>query len=396
MSVPQTKAPRPDCSAASTIPPVTRVVVIGPVYPYRGAIAYCTQRLAKELRATAEVSLLSFSRQYPAPLYPGQSDVDPTVRDLAPAGARYALDVLNPLTWLREGLRLRREKPDVVVICWWVWVWAIPYLVITQMLCRSTRLFVQCHNIDDKEPRWWKGALANRLFRRADLLIVHSARSVEEVRERLGNAGVEKTVQLFLPVIPIGREIPERNEAKRRLGLENRKIAMFFGQIRPFKGLDIALRAWREVDGDILLLVVGEIWFGDEPRYRKIVSEEGLEDRVLFVSRYVPDAEVADYFSAADVVIASYRYENQSGVAMNAFHFGRPVIATAVGGLPDIIEHGVNGMLVPPADPEQLALAVNRFFDSEDRPRLEQGARAAAAKYSWERYGSAVAERLSL
>lgn len=371
-----------------------RVSVIGPVYPYRGAIAYCTQRLAKELSASADVELLSFSRQYPARFYPGQSDVDPTIRHLAPVGARYTLDVLNPLTWLREGLRLRRQKPDVVVICWWIWVWAIPYLTITTLLHSSTKLFVQCHNIDDKEPKWWKSFLANLLFRRADLLVVHSAHSVDEVRERFGSTGVAKTLQLFLPVIPIGREIPERNEAKGRLGLQDRKIAMFFGQIRPFKGLDIALNAWRDVDEDILLLVVGEIWFGDEGRYQKIVRDEHLEGRVLFVSRYIPDAEVADYFSAADVVIASYRYENQSGVAMNAFHFGRPVIATSVGGLPDVIEDGINGMLVPPEDPEQLAMAVNRFFDSEDRPRLEQGARATAAKYSWERYGSAVAQAL--
>lgn len=367
-----------------------RVSIVGPVYPYRGAIAYCTQRLAAELSGTSAVDLISFSRQYPARFYPGQSDIDPTIRDLAPAGARYALDVLNPFTWLREGFRLRREKPDVVVICWWIWVWALPYLTITKLLHPDTKVFVQCHNINDKEPKRWKSFLANRLFRRANLLIVHSGGSVEEVRERFGDAGVEKTLRLFLPVIPIGREIPERAEAKRRLGFGEEKIAMFFGQIRPFKGLDITLHAWRHVDEDVFLLVVGEIWFGDEERYQAIVSEEGIGDRVRFVSRYVSDAEVADYFSAADVVIASYRYENQSGVAMNAFHFGRPVIATAVGGLPDVIEDGMNGLLVPPDNPKALAEAVNRFFAISDRAGLENGARATAAKYSWERYGSAV------
>lgn len=349
-------------------------------------------QLASELRASHEVDLHSFSRQYPKRFYPGGNDVDETVRDRAPADASYRLDVLNPLTWVHEGLRLRRGGYDTVVIVWWIWVWALPYLVILACRNRRTRVVVQCHNIGDKESSFWKRWLANAIFRRADLLVVHSAQSVEEVRERFGERGVARTLKLFLPVLAIGREIPERDEAKQRLGLDSRSVVLFFGQVRPFKGLDIAIRAWKFVKTDAVLLIAGEVWFGEEETYRRLVREEGVESRVRFDLRFVPDAEVANHFAAADVVVAPYRYENQSGVAMNAFHFRRPVIATNVGGLPDIIEEGVNGMLVPAENPEALARAIDHFFTEGDRTRMEEGAGESAAKYSWHRYGSPLAE----
>ena len=369
-----------------------RVAVVGPVYPFRGAISLCTMKLAEELSKSHEVDLHSFSRQYPKRFYPGGDDVDETVRDLAPANASYRLDIVNPLTWIHEGLRIRRSGYDVVVIAWWIWVWALPYLVILGLQRRAMRVVVQCHNIGDKEPSFWKTWLANAVFRRADLLVVHSARSVEEVKERFGEAGVKKTMKLFLPVLAIGREVPPRDVAKRALDLEGRQVALFFGQVRPFKGLDIAIRAWKFVRSGAILLVAGEVWFGEEKKYRGLAREEGVEDRIRFDLRFVPDAEVATHFAAADVVVAPYRYENQSGVAMNAFHFHRPVIASKVGGLPDIIEEGVNGMLVPPEDPEALARAVDAFFERGDRSAMESGAAESAAKYSWERYGSPIAK----
>lgn len=108
---------------------------------------------------------------------------------------------------------------------------------------------------------------------------------------------------------------------------------------------------------------------------------------VRFDFRYIPDSEIATYFAAADVVLAPYRSEAQSGVILTAFHFERPVIATTVGGIPEIVEDGKNGYLIPPEDPEALARAVDRFFTLADRGALERGAAASAGRFSWEDYG---------
>ena len=341
-----------------------RIAIVGPVYPYRAGIAYCTTRLAQELGA----DVISFKRQYPKRFYPGGDDIDPT---LPHAKADFILDILDPLTWLRARRKLRQY--DAVIFVWWIWVWAIPY-----RLMMSRRAILQCHNIGEKEPAAWKRFLANLVFRRADVLVVHAKTEAEEAKRRTR----AEVVEAFLPVHELGRDIPSREEARRRLGLTG-NVALFFGHIRPFKGLDIALEAWRKLKSNATLLVAGEPWWN--ATYEK-------QPNVRFDLRFIPDSEISNYFAAADVVLAPYRSEAQSGVALTAFHFARPVIATAVGGLPEIID-GRNGMLVPPEDPEALAGAVDEFFTARDRGSMERAAAESARRYSWQEYGR-IFERL--
>ncbi|HJT17505.1 MAG TPA: glycosyltransferase family 4 protein, partial [Thermoanaerobaculia bacterium] len=350
-----------------------KIAIVGPVYPYRAGIAYCTTRLAEELGA----DVISFKRQYPKRFYPGGDDIDPT---LPRANAEFVLDILNPFTWFRS-----LRKYDAVIFVWWIWVWAIPYRL---MMMRANRVILQCHNIGEKEPARWKRALANLVFRRADVLVVHASSEAEEARRRVraefsrpAEAGPHaQIVQTFLPVHELGGEIPSREEARKKLGLTG-NVALFFGHIRPFKGLDIALEAWKKANAT--LLVAGEPWWG---------VKFDPQSNVRFDLRFIPDSEIATYFAAADVVLAPYRTEAQSGVALTAFHFARPVIATSVGGLPEIID-GNNGILVPPENPDALAAAVEEFFTRRNRSTMERAAAESAQRYSWQEYG-AIMKRL--
>ncbi|HUP62064.1 MAG TPA: glycosyltransferase [Thermoanaerobaculia bacterium] len=353
-----------------------RVTIIGPVYPYRAGIAYCTTRLAEELGA----DVVSYKRQYPRALYPGTSDIDESLRDRTPEGARFLLDIVDPITWIRTALLLRRERPDAVILVWWVWVWALPYLTVLALLPRGTRVVLQCHNIGDKEPAAWKRRLTNLVLRRGDVLVVHAKSEAEDAARRTSRP----IVHAFLPVHEMGGAVPTREEAKTRLGLSGRNVALSFGHVRPYKGVDLALRAWRMLKVDATLVVAGEAWWKSEEEYRSLA--QGL-DNVRLDLRFIPDAEIATYFAATDVVLAPYRVEAQSGVALTAFHFARPVIASTVGGLPEIVEDGVNGMLIPPEDVEALARAVDAFFTTADREGMERAAVESARKYSWEEYG---------
>lgn len=360
-----------------------KVALIGPVYPFRAGIAYCTTRLARELSTRFNVQLISFKRQYPRLFYPGAGDIDPTLEDRVPENARFLLDVLNPLSWIRVGRMLRRERIEVVVLVWWVWIWAIPYRVICSLA--GACVVVQCHNVSDKEPSWWKSALTNLLLRRADQVLVHAASEALEVQKRLGpRAPVQR---LFLPAHQLGGKVPSREEARRRLGLGDSPVALFFGHIRPFKGLDIALRAWSTLRRDALLLIAGEVWWDEEPQYRRMIEELKLQQKIIFHPRFIPEAEVPIYFAAADVVLAPYRSEAQSGVVMTAFHFARPVIASRVGGIPEVVRDGENGLLIPPEDPAALAAAAESFFQ-RDRAAMERAAARTAAESSWPRYAA--------
>ncbi|MBV9494676.1 MAG: glycosyltransferase family 4 protein [Acidobacteria bacterium] len=358
---------------------MSNVAIVGPVFPYRAGIAYCTTELAKQLDA----DVFSFSRQYPRFLYPGGDDRDET---LPPVDADFSIDVMNPWTWIRAGWKLR--KYDSVVFVWWIWVWALPYRVMMALLRRRTQVLLQCHNIGDKEPAWWKRKLTNIVLRRGRILVTHAMPEASEAWKRSGGRRIVRT---FLPVHELGGVIPSREKARRDLDIDvDGKFALFFGHIRPFKGLDIALKAWRDIETEATLLVAGEAWWKAEDEYRKIAP-----GNVLFDFRFIPDAEIATWFAAADVVLAPYRIEAQSGVALTAFHFSRPVIATTVGGLPEIIEEGRNGMLIPPEDPAALGKAIDRFFARNDREAMERHAAASARKYSWEEYAALFRRLLS-
>lgn len=351
-----------------------RVALIGPVPPYRAGIAYCTMRLAQEMNA----GVVSFKRQFPRMFYPGSSDLDPTLPKFE--GARFLLDIVNPFTWLRTALTLRRENPDAVILVWWVWVWALPYLTLLALLPKHTRVILQCHNIGDKEPAAWKRFLTNLILRRGDVLVVHAKSEAEDARKRTHRP----IVTTFLPVHELGGAVPSRAEARKQLGLKG-NVALFFGHVRPFKGLDIALRAWPLLNTDVTLVVAGEAWWKGEAEYRTLA--QGLPN-VRLDFRFIPDAEIATYFAAADVVLAPYRIEAQSGVALTAFHFARPVIASNAGGLPEIIEPD---MLFPSEDHAALARRIDEFFARQDRTELERRAVAAARRYSWREYGELFA-----
>jgi glycosyltransferase involved in cell wall biosynthesis len=376
---------------------MTNIAIVGPVYPYRAGIAYCTTRLAEELSKTDDVDIVSFSRQYPKRFYPGGDDVDETLRAKAPASARYVLDVVNPFTWLRTALDVRRRNPEAVILVWWIWVWALPYLTLLAFLPKKTRVILQCHNIGDKEPAAWKRWLTNRVLRRGDALVVHARTEAEDARKRLGASA--KIVSTFLPVHELGGAIPSREAARQALGIAtDRNVALFFGHVRPFKALDIVLDAWPRLTTKTLLVVAGEAWWKGAQEYRDQAARLNLRcsDRagedvdVVFDFRFIPDSEIATFFAATDVVLAPYRIEAQSGVALTSFHFARPVIASNVGGLPEVIEEWRNGVTVPPEDPRALAAAIDQFFATNDHHAMEQAAAASAAKYSWAEYGATV------
>ncbi|HJQ35722.1 MAG TPA: glycosyltransferase, partial [Thermoanaerobaculia bacterium] len=236
------------------------------------------------------------------------------------------------------------------------------------------------HNIGDKEPAAWKRMLTDMVLRRADALVVHAESDAEEARRRVRT----RVVRTFLPVMEPSGPTPSYSEARATLGLRG-NVALCFGLIRPYKGVDVALRAWRLLKTKVTLVVAGEVWWKGEHELHELAR--GLEN-VRLDLRYIPEFEVSRYFAATDVVLAPYRNAAQSAVATTAFHFARPIIASRVGGLPDIIEDGVNGMLIPPEDPLALAQAVDAFFTTADRGAMERGAEASARKYSWEEYAN--------
>ncbi len=185
-------------------------------------------------------------------------------------------------------------------------------------------------------------------------------------------------------------ELPERAELRRSFELNGDTLA-FAGRLTAQKSLDVALAALARVDG-VTLLIAGE---GDEraPLERR-TAELGLADRVRFLGPQ-PRARVLELFRAADAVVLSSSWENFPHAVVEALAAGTPVLATAIGGVAEVVHDGENGLLVPAGDADALAGAVRRYFaDGALRERLHAAAAPSVAEYAPERIFGRLEETL--
>jgi glycosyltransferase involved in cell wall biosynthesis len=370
-----------------------KLALIGPTYPYRGGIAHYTTLLCKALRQRHQVLFCSFERQYPAWLFPGRTDRDPSEAPLK-VDCEYLIDPLNPLSWWRTFRRIRREAPRMAIFQWWVPYWA-PALASIALLIRKftpAKVLFVCHNVMPHEGRLGDRCLTRLALRCADFCIVHSDEDRRRLRTLLPMPVVRKAA---LPTYEVFAETaPSPREARATLGLgEVENVLLFFGFVRPYKGLDCLLQAMpgvlRRVPAH--LLIAGEFW-SDGASHLAEMERLGLTDRVTIVDRYIPNEEVGLYFSAADVVVLPYVEATQSAVVQIAYGFHKPVITTSAGGLPESVEAGKTGLIVEPGDSEALSDAIVEFFDRGLAITFRENIRAIGDRFTWEKLVDLIEE----
>lgn len=371
-----------------------KIVIVGPAKPYRGGIAHFSDELARSLRLRGhEVSLETFSRQYPAFLFPGTTQLEGALDELSP-DTTARIDSLNPFSWWAAAARIRREGADLVVFAYWLAFFAPAYRTIASGLKRAGIPVVGLvHNAIPHEKRFGDRALGRSFLSKCDRLITLSHAVADDVR----------SLNVTTPIVEAGHPVYshfgrgiDRIEARNKLGFpETCPLVLFFGFVRRYKGLDVLIEAMPRLirsHPEAVLLIAGE-FYEDEQKIRNRVMELGIGAAVRFDTRYVPDERVPVYFSASDLVVQPYRSATQSGVAHIAFHFGRPVVVTDVGGLAETVPHEEAGFVVPPEDPDALADTMSRFFsDAALRERVESGASRQHGVFSWHALAEAVEE----
>jgi glycosyltransferase involved in cell wall biosynthesis len=369
-----------------------KISIIGPTYPYRGGIAHYTTLLVHHLQAAGHlVKLYSYRRMYPRFLFPGKTDKDPSLSPLR-VPCEYIVDPINPLTWWSVFRRIRRDSPDLAILQWWVPYWTPSLAVISHLIKRHTRAKIVyiCHNVTPHEE---SGTIDHRLawvvLKRGDAFIVHSEQDRRKLTALLPHALVWRT---NLPIFDVfqqdGTQAANIQALRAKLGLEHKRVLLFFGFVRPYKGLEYAIQALPLVQQqypDAHLLVVGEFW-GGKNQYLGYARNAGVLDSMTIVDDYVPNEVVADYFALADVVVLPYVSATQSGVIQVAFNFGVPVITTRVGGLHEVVRDGHNGLVVPPQDEEALAAAIIRYFREDRRAAFSSNIvrERSSGRYSWD------------
>ena len=356
-----------------------RVALVGPIWPYRGGIAQYTGQLKRALESVCQVQTLSFKRQYPGWLYPGESDKVPGRADVHEPGVRYTIDALSPLSWRQATNEIMARGCDHAILSWWTLFWAPAFAYMAWRLRRNgVRTSFLCHNLFDHGAKGLKAQASKWLLGAANGYIVHS----QEQRLLLNQLYPRKPILHRLH--PIYRHFPA---PVTRLPRRGRLELLFFGFIRPYKGLDILVRALSELgDADVYLTVVGEAWTNQDSL---LDSARELGVKIESHLRYVDELEAASFFQRADVVVLPYLSATGSGVATLAYHYGKPIIASRVGGLREAVVDGGTGWLVAPGSVEELKQRIART-DRASAQGLKQGIASFVEQNGWDAMASAI------
>ncbi len=361
------------------------IVIIGPAHPLRGGLASYNERLAKQfIDEGHETSIYTFSYQYPSFLFPGTTQFSSE-----PAPANIPINVrinsVNPLNWISVGNELKKLKPDVIVVRYW-----LPFMgpclgTILRRVKKNKHTQIICiaDNIIPHEKRPGDTIFTRYFVKPIDRFITMS----EKVLQDLQQFAKEKPAK-FVPhplYDNFGEKI-SKAEAREHLNITGDvHIVLFFGFIRKYKGLDILLNAIKLLNTEygvrnIRLLIAGE-FYEDAKNYEELLNDPAIKPYLILHTQFISDSEVKYYLCAADCVVQPYRSATQSGVTPLAYHFEVPMIVTNVGGLPSLVPNGKAGLIAEP-NAEAIAEKIVEYFsigESFFTPFLKEEKK----KYSW-------------
>jgi glycosyltransferase involved in cell wall biosynthesis len=367
-----------------------RITIIGPVFPYRGGIAHHTTLLARSIEESGhDVQLISFRRQYPTLLYPGQSDKDPSSNPLE-VRALFSLDPFYPWTWTISISNIVSFSPEAVIIPWWTTFWSPAFWFLAYSLRKRNIIVIfLIHNVVPHESKPWDKWLSCQVLRYGNSFVVQSLHEQKQLVKLLPGR------RLFICPHPVydffSRSAITKAKARKLLGVDADKlILLFFGIVRPYKGLKILVESVANLIAagtDLHLLVAGEFW-EDKTPYLRQIHKLGLDKVITIDDRYIPNEEVATSFTAADIFIAPYISGTQSGAVNIALGFGLPIVASdkAFGGF--FVERP-NIRVVSQLDKDNLTAALKNLIANMKvfpRPASDQSTK------SWKRLVDVIEE----
>lgn len=361
-----------------------KIVILGPAYPYRGGIALFDDRLTAELASMGhEVEEWTFTLQYPGFLFPGKTQFSD---DPAPDGINTVrkMNSINPFNWIKVGCELKKKKPDLIVVAFWLPFMAPCQGTIARIARHNshTRITGLIHNMIPHEHRPGDRLFARYFAKSVDGYVAMSDAVLSDIEQFDQN---RPRVFCRHPLYDNFGKAATREESLQFLGLDPQyRYMLFFGLIRDYKGLDLLLKAYADKrlrQENVRLIVAGEFYSGSE-KYFEMEKELGLEGLIIWKSDFVPNSEVRYCFGAADMIVQPYKSATQSGVAQIAYHFEKPMLVTDVGGLAEIVPDGVAGYVVEP-DATQIADRLVDFFKEDKKDQFTEGLRQEKKKYSW-------------
>lgn len=368
-----------------------KIAIISTFYPYRGGIAQFNASLYRAFEKMGhDVQAYNFYLQYPSFLFPGKTQ-EVSEKDSADAiPSMRILSAVQPFSYCKTAKKIKEAQPDLVIVGYWMPFMAPSLGTVAQQLSKTTTVVSIVHNAIPHERSIIDKLFSKYFFKRNSKIITLSnavASDIHRVFPKLS------TIVLHHPMYHHFGDGKPKDVARKKLNIPvDKKVLLFFGLVRPYKGLDILLNALNELNDSYEVVIAGET-YGSFEEYQRIIQENNLAHRIHHFDRYIDDGEVVDFFSAADACVLPYKSATQSGVVAIAQSFGLPVFVSNVGGLHEFIEHQRTGFLVEDLTGEGFAREIDSAFKTETLIEVSNTlSEVSQQQNSWEEFADQVIE----
>ena len=371
-----------------------KITILGVFSPYRGGIAHFNTLLFQSLAERNEVSVINFSRQYPNLLFPGKTQMIENESEAAEFHNRM-IDSINPISWLKTAREVKRFSPELLIYKYWMPFFAPSLGTIARRVKSNGKTQTLCviDNLTPHEKRPGDLILNRYLVNATDHFIVMS----KTVEADLLSQKPEASYRLVAHPIycNFGAPIP-KDEARKRLGISEKNVILYFGYIRKYKGIQYLIQAVPKFLNrlDALTIIAGE-FYEDKMPYIQEIEKTGQSAKIRLIDQFILDEQVNLYFSAADLVVLPYIHATQSGIMQIALGYELPCLVTRVGGLPEMVEEGQTGFIVPPENPDAISEGIIQYFTNADREMIQSNIREKKSLYSWEHFTEQIEEMVS-
>lgn len=361
-----------------------KIAFLSVFHPFRGGIAQFNTEVFKALEKKADIRAFNFTTQYPKLLFPGKTQYV-AEGDEAPGFKNTGhLSSINPISFQKTVSVLKQYNPDVLITSYWMPFFAPSIGWVCKQMKSSCYNLAICHNIVPHEKRLGDEWLTKFYLNQQHGFAVMSEIVQKDLLKFIPNA------KYFLRPHPLYAQFgePKNVNFKSEHDLkETDKVLLFFGFIRKYKGLDLLLKAMKFLQEDYKLIIAGEV-YGDFKEYEEIINEYHLKDRIIRITRYIPDNEVADIFSNSDVCVLPYRTATQSGIASIAKYYELPMVVTPVGELPNEVEPLNTGVVTKDVTPECIAESIQELF--ADYPQFKLNLNQVKQDQNWDNFASEI------
>ena len=355
--------------------------------PYRGGISKHSSLIYSHLFKYHDIQSLNFKKLYPSIFFPGKSQYDST---LDPIGERI-LSSTNFFSWNKTSKEIISYSPDIFIFKFWHPFFVPCYNHIIKKIKKETnvKVIMICDNIIPHEKFPFSKKIIKKLMTKVDGFIVQSSIVEDQLKTLVKNPVYSKVFHPIYDTYP-----PERNKenSKKKMGISNSKVVLFFGFIRQYKGLDILIKSMEKIfekDNEIKLLIAGEC-YEDKNRYDRIIAKSRHKDKIEWVERFIPDDEIPDYFSVSDVVVLPYKSASQSGIIPLSYHYDRPVITSNLKSLTEVIEEGKTGFVFELNDINSLTSKITDFFKDYNSDFYQKNIRSYKKNFSWKNFVTSI------